>query len=86
VFSSSADLLPGQNADGNAEIFLFDAAADRLTQLTRTAPPAANNAPSVDGAGRAVVFLSTGDLVKGQNRDGSAEVFSLDLPGGRPRS
>jgi Tol biopolymer transport system component len=83
VFSSSADLLPGQNADGNVEIFLFDAAADRLTQLTRTAPPAANNAPSIDGAGRAVVFLSTGDLVKGQNRDGSTEVFSLDLPGGK---
>ena len=84
VFSSSADLLPGQNADGNPEIFLFDAAADRLTQLTRTAPPAVNHAPSIDGAGRAVVFLSTGDLVKGRNRDGSAEVFSIDLPGGKP--
>ena len=81
VFSSSADLLPGQNADGNVELFLFDAATDRLTQLTRTPPPAANTAPSIDGAGRAVVFMSTGDLVKGLNRDGSAEVFSLDLSG-----
>lgn len=36
AFRSSDDLVPGQNADGNQEIFVFDAGAGTLEQITHT--------------------------------------------------
>lgn len=83
AFMSTADLVSGKNADGNAEIFLFDARSGRLTQVTQTAPPVANSSPSLDGKGDRLLFLSVADLVRGGNLDGSVEAFLFERPKAR---
>jgi Tol biopolymer transport system component len=75
AFISTADLT-GQNADGNAEVFLFDAATSSFTQVTVTA--AGESAQlSLDDSGNRLAFESTADPV-GSNEDGNREVFWFD--------
>jgi len=83
AFRSSLDILQGQNADGNPEIFLYDAKAKSLTQLTHTLPPAINTGPSLSGDGERVVFLSSADLVPGENREGKTEIFLFEKKTGK---
>ena len=83
AFRSSLDLIHGQNADGNPEIFLYDTKAKSLTQLTHTSPPVVNTGPFLSGDGDKVVFLSSADLVPGENRDGKTEVVLFEKKTGR---
>jgi Tol biopolymer transport system component len=80
AFSSNRNLTPGNpgNADGNAEIFLFDTATG-ITQLTNTTG-GGNVGPSISAAGSRIAFFSDRDLTPGNpgNVDGNAEVFVLD--------
>ncbi len=71
VFESLADLT-GQNADGNREIFVYDARLDIYTQITNTI--GFENCRPVTHTGRQVVFDSDADLT-GQNADGNREIF-----------
>lgn len=75
VFESNADLVAGQNADGNSEIFLWDPETGSLTQLTHTTS-SNNTAPAIDGD--RVVFSSQADLL-GTNPGGTYQAFVLDL-------
>ena len=75
AFLSTANLTGG-NADGNQEIFLYDAATANLTQITN-ATAGFSQLPSISGDGTRVAFSSTSDLT-GENADGSEEVFLYD--------
>lgn len=73
--------LTGQNADGNFEIFRFDANTGTLVQVTNTtggdnnvALIKANDSPSVTADGTHIAFDSNRDLM-GQNADGNRELF-----------
>jgi uncharacterized repeat protein (TIGR01451 family) len=80
VFSSTADLA-GTNADGNSEIFLFQAGSTGFAQLTNTAAPIDNGAPSLSANGVRLVFRSNADLT-GDNADGNSELFLLEIATG----
>lgn len=56
-------------------------AGDFFDQLTYTQPPVINELPSINGSGRVVAFVSTGDLKPGGpgNADGNPEIFRLDV-------
>jgi Tol biopolymer transport system component len=79
VFESNADLVPGNNADGNTEVFMFNTTTSAVSQITGTVG-AINNAPSISADGTRVVFSSDADLVAGNNADGNPEIF-LFTPG-----
>jgi len=76
AFESSCDLTGG-NPDGNDEIFLFDSATKRLTQITNSARSSgscfANSSPSLNALGR-IAFESDCNLTGG-NPDGNREIF-----------
>ena len=77
AFSSSADLV-GNNADGTAEIFLFDTTQSDFVQLTdSTSQRGFSGAVDLSSDGQHLVFVSTSDLT-GNNPDQNAEVFTLD--------
>jgi cysteine-rich repeat protein len=83
VLMESAADFAGQNADGNAEIFLLDVKADAWTQVT-VSSGADNRRPAVGSSGRHIVFDSTGDLDNDpessfSNADGNREVFLARL-------
>lgn len=80
VFTSNADLTGG-NPDRNFEVFLFDAAAGALTQITHTRPPTNSSEPFLSGNGSTVFFFSTGDLA-GDNFSRRRQVFSFDIAAG----
>ena len=83
AFASTSDLLPGNNSDGNSEIFLY--IDEGLQQLTHTMPADASTrvqqgsfAPSIAADGRLVAFSSNRDLT-GANADANFEVFTYDV-------
>ena len=76
AFSSTCDLVPPSNMDGNQEIFVFDA-KHGLTQLTDTAT-CVSTQPATDAAGKRIAFMSSCDLVSGQNTDLNVEAFLSD--------
>jgi Tol biopolymer transport system component len=79
VFFSSADLVPGGNADGSSEVFAANTKGPlKLRQIT-SAPSGEsytwNYSQPLDG--RTVFLLSTGDITPGApgNADGSEELY-----------
>ncbi len=81
IFDSTADLVPGQNADGNREVFF---ARNRrgtwlFEQITDTVG-AENHAASMAKNGRVIVYSSNANPT-GQNADGNREVFLWDKNG-----
>jgi Tol biopolymer transport system component len=76
AFVSSADLVPGGNMDGNAEIFLFDVKKG-LRQITTTTG-CFSDTPAANASGKRVAFASTCNLVPPGNVDGSLEIFLFD--------
>ena len=70
AFGSSIDLT-GENSDGNAEIFLYDASS--FTQVTDTTVRT-NFDPSINADGTRIAFSSDGHANLG-NADGSIEIF-----------
>lgn len=79
VFTSNRDLL-GQNADGNAELYLYEVASASFRQLTHTTGGDARQA-SLSGDGRRIAFSSLADPL-GLNGDSSEEIFFYDLDDG----
>src|SRR5690242_5789860 len=83
AFRSSANLTGG-NADGNFEIFLFDAGKNRFTQITKTAsavsydPSISVDSTTVTGAPEVRIAFSSNANLTGRNADGNFEVFLYD--------
>ncbi|MDX2170111.1 MAG: right-handed parallel beta-helix repeat-containing protein [Deltaproteobacteria bacterium] len=69
----------GGNADGNTEIFAYDAKRLIWTQITNTTAPKQNRRPSTQ-TGRQLLFDSDADLV-GDNPDGNREIFYAEARG-----
>ena len=61
VFVSDRDLTPGSpgNADGNAELFVFDIAAGTFTQITNTTGAGGGDNPSINADGTRIAFVRT---------------------------
>jgi len=81
TFDSDRDLVPGQNADGNTELFVMNADGSGVVQLTSTTGNCGSGEGSLDGTGTQVVFDSDHDLVAGQNTDGNSEIFKMNVDG-----
>lgn len=77
AFFSTNDLT-GNNADGNAEIFLFDTDTSTLAQITNdTTGSGGSLPPSINADGTRIAFYSDRDLT-GNNTDGNTEIFLFD--------
>ena len=85
AFFSDGDLVEGQNADHNFEVFVAKVHSDGspiLTQVTRTSRDI-NMLPSISGAGTRIAFVSDGDLdPDGDNADGNQEIFVAEIESG----
>ena len=87
AFSSNRNLTPGSpgNADGNAEIFVFDTATGRITQITSAIGLLSSFAPSINADGSRIAFWSQVDLTPGLpgNPDANPEIYLFDASTGR---
>ena len=81
TFDSDRDLVPGQNADGNIELFVMNTDGTGIVQLTSTTGNCGSGEGSLDGTGTQVVFDSDHDLVPGGNADGNSEIFKMNVDG-----
>jgi hypothetical protein len=72
AFSSTADLIPGSNLDGNREIYRVQRAPDTLVQISDTAE--AESAEPAQGARGRIAFASDADFT-GTNPDGNTEIY-----------
>ena len=77
VFDSNGDLVPGENPEGNRELFLarLRRGGIEITQITHTGAGIDNRSGSLDGHSVVVAFSSNGDFT-GQNADGNREIFT----------
>lgn len=74
AFQSRANFT-GRNADGNLEIFLWDAATNpQIIQITNTAAPFNNIEVAIAELSDSIVFSSNANLT-GENADGNFEIF-----------
>ncbi len=83
AFRSNRDLTGG-NADGNFEIFLYDANAPTpgFIQITNSTSGRSDH-PSLNADGTRIAFTSESDLT-GDNADGNGEVFIFDATAPAP--
>src|SRR4029453_3619068 len=81
AFTSNCDLVPGGNADGNAELFYMNADGTGLGQLTASVGGFGAGNTSLDLGGHRIVFTSDRDLIPGQNADGNDELFGINVDG-----
>jgi Tol biopolymer transport system component len=81
AFTSSCDLITGQNSDGNGELFVMNIDGSGLVQLTSTTGGIGAIHPDIDASGQKVVFASDRDLISGGNTDGNFEIFSIQVNG-----
>ncbi|MCB1057251.1 MAG: IPTL-CTERM sorting domain-containing protein [Acidobacteria bacterium] len=65
-FVSGADLVPGENPDGNDEVFLYDTQAETFTQVTHTTTGGSSNV-ILSADGRRIGFETTSELVAGDS-------------------
>jgi Tol biopolymer transport system component len=79
AFLSDRDLVPPGNADGNAEIFLFDKKTG-IRQVTTTIG-GSNQSPKISGSGAFIAFASDRDFTGG-NADASTEIYLLNVKKG----
>jgi Tol biopolymer transport system component len=75
AFESSADLL--HNGSTGTQIFLYRDVFYGMPEQVTSSPGALSTEPSISTAGRALLFISTGDLAGRGN--GGSEVFQYDL-------
>jgi hypothetical protein len=77
VFDSNGDLVPGENPEGNRELFLarLRSGGIEITQITHTGAGIDNRSGSLDGHSVVVAFSSNGDFTGG-NADGNREIFT----------
>ena len=81
AFSSFCDLVPGQNADGNSELFFMKTDATGLVQLTHSSGSLGVTNPYLSSNGKIIVFASDSDLIPGNNSDGNFEIFAINTDG-----
>ncbi len=77
AFSSSDDLVPGGNPNGNFEIFLWTQGTG-FTQLTDTTG-GGNRTPVISADGTRIAFSSSSNPM-GTNADGNSEIFLWTSP------
>lgn len=84
AFVSTRDLLPGRNADGNPEIFIFNRITGGFSQITETEGTFIfNDNPSLSGTSggnTVLVFISNANLTQ-NNSDGNAEIYVANFNG-----
>jgi Calx-beta domain/Lamin Tail Domain/Bacterial Ig-like domain (group 2)/WD40-like Beta Propeller Repeat len=68
AFSSNRDLA-GQNADGNLELFIYDAVATTFTQLTNSSGIVGNSDAKISGNGAKVAFVRDPGATPSARRD-----------------
>jgi Tol biopolymer transport system component len=86
AFASNADLVLGENADGNSEIFTIHFDGTHLTQLTHTTGGTPANwggcaHPSYGPGGQKILFSSERDLIPGGNPGGNHALFLMNDDG-----
>lgn len=87
VFASDRDLISGNNADGNYEIFTISTNGTNLKQLTNTVGGRGdlgypgNTGPCFDPKAQKITFSSDRDLVSGHNSDGNNDMFLMNADG-----
>jgi Tol biopolymer transport system component len=87
VFASDRDLIPGNNADGNYEIFTISTNGTNLKQLTNTVGGRVSlgfpgsTEPCFDPKAQKITFSSDRDLVSGGNPDGNNDLFLMNADG-----
>jgi Tol biopolymer transport system component len=90
AFLSFADLLPGQNADMNSDIFRSNSDGTELLQLTNTIGGAepdeggkrgAHCCPAIDYAGRTIVFVSPFNPTDNNKDLGHTELWIVNWDG-----
>ena len=81
AFSSSCDLVPGKNTDGNGEVFVMNFDGSGLVQLTNTTGGIGALHPEIDSSGQKIVFASDRDMISGGNGDGNFEIFTIQVNG-----
>ncbi len=77
AFTSDRDLVADGNTDENREVFLWDKKKGFI-QITTTSGSVINTATAGNANGSRIAFVSTGDLVSGENADASQEIFLFD--------
>ncbi|MGH7784975.1 MAG: hypothetical protein ACREO5_14175, partial [Candidatus Binatia bacterium] len=82
TFGSRGDLAGGTNSDASVEIFVYDVAANVITQVTRTDFPPTDTISDrfsrISSDGSRLAFISVQDLT-GNNGDNNEEVFVASL-------
>ena len=78
AFESNRDLVPGNNADLNGEIFFYDTTTGTFTQITNTPVGGTVDAVSINANGTQVAFNSNRDLT-GANTDRNSEIFLAEF-------
>jgi Tol biopolymer transport system component len=81
AFNSFCDLVPGENSDGNSELFVMNVNGTGLTQLTSSVGGLGVVNPQISWNGLKIVFASDRDLVSGGNADGNYEIFTINVDG-----
>ncbi|MCH9648906.1 MAG: hypothetical protein K0U98_11760 [Deltaproteobacteria bacterium] len=76
AFVTAEDLLPGQNADGNKEVFLFDIDSG-LRQLTDT-HSGQSTFPSFSANGQRIAFVTSSELAPPQSSGSQIVVADLE--------
>lgn len=79
AFSSTEDLVPGQNLDGSLELFHYDASSDSIRQLT-DATGGGSVYPSISDDGQRIFFMSNSNF--GGSGFGMTRIYALDVPSG----
>lgn len=80
AFNSTADVVPGGNADGSSEIFLYDILTATMIQITGDIG-GGSYSPTLSTDGEWIALHSDRDLVPGSNLDASIEVYLYDIAG-----
>jgi Tol biopolymer transport system component len=85
AFLSFADLIPGQNEDGNSDIFRAYADGTGIRQLTNTVGgvdgSGAHCCPGIDYSGRTIVFVSPFDPTNNNEPLGHNELWIVNWDG-----
>lgn len=82
AFISNGEVIPGQNANRNGEVYVMKHDGTSLTQLTNDATPDAGSATRIAlaGSGNRIAFASSGNLTGG-NPQRAQQVFVIDRDG-----
>jgi Tol biopolymer transport system component len=84
VFRSEEDLT-GDNPDQEQQVFMFEIATGRLTQITSGGLVSSgfNDSPSINFDGTRIAFASHADFAGGSNPNNALQIFLFDTTTGR---